>query len=151
MKTIEFEIRRESIDKRIFTTSAYTARAREAMGTPPAIAERMTVTADDLPLLHPLMDDCVNEVVTIIAHYHPGSNVEFLDDGYRFTIKVPENFPTDNDKNLKHSIESNIACRTLQSWYTDVKPDEAAITAAKIQNEAATLHSLLTQRERPHN
>ncbi len=151
MKTIEFKITIESIGKRVFATSAYTARAREAMGTPPAIAERMTVTADDTALLHPLMDDCVNEVVTIIEHYHPGSNVEFLDDGYRFTIKVPENFPTDNDKNLKHSIESNIACRTLQSWYTDVKPDEAAITATKTKNEAVTLHALLTQREKPHN
>ena len=151
MKTIEFEIRRESIEKRIFTTSAYTARAREAMGTPQAIAERMTVTADDTALLHPLMDDSVNEVVTIIAHYHPGSNVEFLNDGYSFSIKTPENFPADNGSKLEQSIGSYIAGRTLQSWYTDVKPDEAAITATKTKNEAVTLHALLTQREKPHN
>lgn len=151
MKTIEFEIRRESIEKRIFTTSAYTARAREAMGTPATITEMMTVTADDMPLLHTLMDDSVNEVITLVSHYHPGSNVEFLNDGYSFTIKTPENFPADNGSKLEQSIGSYIAGRTLQSWYTDVKPDEAAITAAKIQNDAATLHSLLTQREKPLN
>lgn len=151
MKTIEFKITIESIGKRIFATSAYAAHAREAMGTPATITERMTVTADDMPLLHTLMDDSVNEVITLVSHYHPGSNVEFLNDGYSFSIKTPENFPADNGSKLEQSIGSYIAGRTLQSWYTDVKPDEAAITATKTKNEAVTLHALLTQREKPHN
>ena len=47
------------------------------------------------------------------------------------------------------SVESYIANRTLQNWYTDIKPDEASISAAKAQNDVMTIHTMLTQRTRP--
>lgn len=151
MNTMEFHITREEIGKRIFATSAYTARAREALGTPPAITERMQATADDTALLNPIIDNCASEVFTVIVRYHPGSNLEFSNDGYRFNNNTPANYPADNGSKLAQVIESYIVNRTLQEWYTNVKPDEAAITATKTQNDAATIHSLLTQRKRPTN
>ena len=151
MNTMEFHITREEIGKRIFATSAYTARAREALGTPPAITERMQATADDMALLNPIIDNCASEVFTFIVRYHPGSNLEFSNDGYRFNINTPANYPADNGSKLAQVIESYIVNRTLQEWYTNVKPDEAAITATKTQNDAATIHSLLTQRKKPTN
>ena len=149
MNTVEFYITKEMIGKRIFATSAYTARARESLGTLPAITERMLATADDTAVLNPLIDDSINEVFTFIVRYLPESIVEFCNDGYRFAIKAPENFPADNGGKLKQCIESYIADRALQEWYANVKPDEAAITSARTQNEAATLQALLTQRVKP--
>ena len=151
MKTIEFYMTREEIGKHIFTTSAYTARAREAMGTPHTITERMQATADDTALLAPIMDNSAREVTAFIVRYHPGSNVENSNDGYRFTIQVPENYPTGNADKLKPAIENYIVNSTLKEWYTNVKPDEATITATKTQNDVVTIEALLTQRERPTN
>ena len=149
MTTIEFHITKEEIGKRIFATSAYTARAREAMGTPPSVTERMQATADDTALLAPIMDYSASEVFTVIVRYHPGSSMELINDGYLFNLKAPANYPADNGGKLRQVVESNIVNRTLQEWYTNVKPDEAAIATTKMQNDAATLHSLLTQRKKP--
>ena len=91
MTTIEFHITKEEIGKRIFATSAYTARAREAMGTPPSVTERMQATADDTALLAPIMDYSASEVFTVIVRYHPGSSMELINDGYLFNIINVEN------------------------------------------------------------
>ena len=149
MKTIEFYMTREEIGERIFATSAYTARAREAMGTPPAITERMQATADDTALLNPIMDNSASQVTAFIVHYHPGSNVEYSNDEYRFTVQVPENYPAGNGDKLKQAIVNYIVNSTLKEWYTNVKPDEAAIMVTKTQNDAVAIEALLTQRERP--
>lgn len=146
-------ITRAGVCGRIFAATAYTARAREAMGTPPTITERMLATADDNAILCTLIENSVNEIHSEIARYHPGSTTEFSEDEsgghYIFNIKVPANYPTDNEKQLQQSIESNIAGRALQEWYANIKPDEAAMTAARIQNDTMTLQALLTQRIKP--
>ena len=155
MKTVKFVITREDVYKRIFTTSAYTARAREAMGIPAAVAERMLITADDKEAVDPLIDNGMNAVLADIVRYHPGSSMEFTQDGYggyyMFHMKSAESYPTGNEEMLTQSIGSYVANRTLQNWYADIKPDEAAMTAAKMQNDAATIHLLLTRREKPKN
>lgn len=153
MKQIKFDITRADVCKRIFATTACTARAREAMGTPPAITERMLATADHSAMLYPLIEESVNEVYGDIARHHHGSTVDFVEDEhgghYAFDIKVPANYPDGNERKLEHCIASYIAGRALQEWYTNAKPDEAAITAARIQNETTTLQALLTQRIKP--
>ena len=146
-------ITRAELCDRIFAATAYTARAREAMGTPPTITERMLATADDNAILCTLIENSVNEIHSEIARYHPGSTAEFSEDEsgghYIFNIKVPANYPTGNGRKLQQSIGSNIAGRVLQEWYASVKPDEVAMTAARIQNDTMTLQALLTQRTKP--
>ena len=155
MKTVKFVITREDVYKRIFTTSAYTARAREAMGIPAAVAERMLITADDKEAVDPLIDNGMNAVLADIVRYHPGSSMEFTQDEYggyyMFHMKAAESYPTGNEEMLTQSIGSYVANRTLQNWYADIKPDEAAMTVAKMQNDATTIHLLLTRREKPKN
>ena len=153
MDTIKFAITKKSIHDRIFATSAYTTRARETMGMPGSIAERMLITADDKHLIDPMIDNSVNEVSCMIARYHPGSSVEFNmeenDGEYRFCIAAPVNYPAGNAGKLAQSIESYIAGRTLQEWYSDIRPDEATNAAARVQNEAMTIQEMLAQRTRP--
>ena len=153
MKTVNFTITRENIDKRIFATSAYTARAREAMGIPPSVVERMVVTADDKEMVDPLTNNAINEVFAYITRYFTNSSVNFTQESpsgyYTFNIGVPENFPSGNAEKLQQSIESYIANRILQSWYTGIKPDEASIIALQTQSDATTIQTLLTQREKP--
>ena len=151
MKPITFVITREDVYGHILATSAHVTRSREAMGTPTSIGESMLITTDEKEMLDPHIRNSVNNVFCDIVRYHPGSNVETTQEEFKFTINTPSNYPDENGEKLKESIESYIANRTLQSWYTDVKPDEAAITATKTKNEAETLHALLTQREKPHN
>ena len=153
MKTVNFTITRENIDKRIFATSAYTARAREAMGIPPSVVERMVVTADDKEMVDPLTNNAINEVFAYITRYFTNSSVNFTPDSsggcYTFNIGAPDNFPSGNGEKLQQSIGSYIANRILQSWYTGIKPDEASILALQTQNDAATIQMLLAQREKP--
>lgn len=153
MNKITFVITREELYKRIYTTSAHIVRARETMGIPSSICERMLITADEKQTVAPLVDDSVNEVIAEITLYHPGSYVDFTlnEEGgsYNFVLRVPNNFPSGNEEKLSHCIKSYIADRTLQSWYTIIKPDEAAIIATKAQNDAVTMRMLLTQREKP--
>ena len=153
MESMTITITRADLCDRIFAATAYTARAREAMGTPPAITERILATADDNAMLYPLIENSVNEVHSDIVRYHPGSTAEFDEDEsgghYIFNIRLPANYPTGNGRKLQQSIGSNIADRVLQEWYASVKPDEVAMTAARIQNDTMTLQALLTQRTKP--
>ena len=111
------------------------------------------IEADDKRAIAPLMDDSVNEIFAEIAHYHPGSHVISTNDndenGYRFAVRIPPNFPSANKDKLPHCIESYITDRTLQSWYTVIRPEEATVIATRTQNDAVTLQTLLTQREKP--
>ena len=153
MNTIRFTITRENVYNRVFATSAYTTRAREAMGIPSGITERMLLTADDRHIIDPMIDSSVNEIAGEIVRYHPGSCIEFTKDGdvegYRFSINAPTNYPAGNADKLAGSIESYIANRTLQNWHISIKPDEANIAAIKAQNDAMTIQSMLTQRTKP--
>ena len=153
MNTIRFTITRENIHDKVFATSAYTARARETMGIPPGITERMLLTADDKRIIDPMIDGSVNEIAEEIARYHPGSSVGFNGEGdeagYQFSIATPANYPADNADKLAVSIGSYIANRTLQNWYTGIKPDEANIFAIKAQNDAMIIQAMLTQRTKP--
>ena len=153
MNEIIFIITREDIYKRIFASSAYTARAREAMGVPQSIVERMLLTPDDKEIIVPMIENSVNEVLTDISRYHQESSVTFTNaedtERYLFNINTPDNYPSENGEKLRQSVESYIVNRTLQNWYTDIKPDEAAIIAAKTQNDAANIRMLLIQRRKP--
>ena len=149
MKTVKFVITKEDVYKRIFTTSAYTARARESMGIPSNVGERMLITADEQKVIEPLIDESVNKVFCNIERYHPGSSIEYADTAYMFSINTPANYPTENGKKLRISIESYIIHHTLQDWYTNIKPDDASIIAVQTQNDAMTIEQLLTQRTKP--
>ena len=153
MKTVKFVITRANVHERILATSAYTARAREAMGIPPALAERMVITADEKERTNPLIDNAINETFAYIARYFASSNANFTQDSsggqYTFNIATPDNFPSANGEILQQCIESYIANRVLQSWYASIKPDEASVIAQQAQNDATTIQTLLTQREKP--
>ena len=153
MKSVKFVITKEELYGRIFAISAYTTRAREAMGVPHNATERMILTADDKKFIDPFIADSVNEIFTHIIRYHPDSCVDFTLDEYggyyMFNIKVPESYPTGNEERLGKCIESYMTNHTLQNWYTGIKPDEAGINAVKTQNDAAIIQQLLTQREKP--
>ncbi len=153
MSTIKIVITKGNIYDRIFSTSAYTARARETLGLPDGIVERMQLTADDRHVIDPMIDSSADEIYGEITRYHPGSSVELTEYengiNYEFSIPVPFNYPTGNSDKLARSIESYIANRTLQNWYTGIKPDEANIAAAKAQNDAITIQTMLTQRIKP--
>lgn len=153
MNTIRFTITRENVYNRVFATSAYITRARETMGIPSGITERMLLTADDRHIIDPMIDSSVNEIASEIVRYHPGSCVEFTKEsdaeGYQFCINAPANYPAGNAGKLAGSIESYIANRTLQNWYISIKPDEANIAAVKAQNDAMSIQSMLTQRTKP--
>lgn len=150
MNTIKIVITKEDIYGRLFATSAYTARAREAIGTPTGITERMQLTADDKAIIDPMIDSSINEILCYISRYHPGSSVENNDNSeYRFCIPTPANYHTGNADKLAGSIKSYITNLTLQNWYTGIKPDEANIATAKAQNDAITIQAMLTQRAKP--
>ena len=153
MNTIRIVITKEDIYGRLFATSAYTARAREAMGVPQSIVERMLLTPDDKEIIVPMIENSVNEIFTDISRYHQESSVTFTNaedtERYLFNINTPDNYPSENGEKLRQSVESYIVNRTLQNWYTDIKPDEAAIIAAKTQNDAANIRMLLIQRRKP--
>ena len=150
MSTLNFVITKKNIYNRIFATSAYTTRAREATGMPQSISESMLLTTDEKRIIDPLIENSINEIFSFIACYHPATSIE--DDngeGYMFNIKAPANYPAGNEGKLTKCIESYVTNRTLQDWYTCMKPDEASLVAAKTQNDITTLQSLLTQREKP--
>lgn len=148
-----FTITKKDIYERIFATSAYTSRSREAMGIPAGIIERMQATADEKKLIEPLIDSSVDDAYTHIVRYFPGSTSQFTGDTqdgkYTFYIPTPTEYPSGNSDRLKRCITSFIVNRTLQAWYTDVKPDEASIAATKVQSDAANIVQLLTQRTKP--
>ena len=149
MKPITFVITREDVYGHILATSAHVTRSREAMGTPQSIGESMLITTDEKEMLDPHIRNSVNNVFCDIVRYHPGSNVETTQEEFKFTINTPSNYPDENGEKLKESIESYIANRTLQSWYTSIKPDEASIAATLVQNDAVTIIQLLMQRTKP--
>ena len=153
MSTVNFNIAIVELYRQIFATSAHTARAREAMGIPHGIIERMLLTPDDEKKITPLIDESINEVFSDIARYHPGSSSTFIQEEengyYHFTIDAPENYPPGNEEKLRQSALNYIVNRTLQNWYANIKPDEAGIPAAKAQNNATTMRELLTQRIKP--
>ena len=149
MESITFVITKEDVNRHIYATSAHMTRSREAMGIPSSIGEGMLITADKHEMIGPHIRNSVNNVFCDIVRYHPGSNIEITQEGYKFTINTPSNYPTENGEKLKDCIGSYIANRTLQSWYTNIKPDEASITATLVQNDAATIQQLLMQRTKP--
>ena len=149
MSSTRFVITKESLHKRVFAASAYIVRARESMGVPPAVSERMLITADELKMIEPLIENCVNNIFCRIERYHRGSTVEPSDTAYMFYINTPDNYPVENGKKLKTAIESYIVNHTLQNWYTSMKPEEASIIAVQTQNDAATIQQLLVQRTKP--
>ena len=153
MSTLNFVITKRNIYNRIFATSAYTTRAREATGMPQSISGNMLLTADEKRIIDPLIENSINEIFSFIVCYHPGTSIDYSTDdndgAYMFNIKTPANYPAGNEGKLAKSIESYVTNRTLQDWYTCMKPDEASLVAAKTQNDITTLQSLLTQREKP--
>ena len=149
MNSTRFVINKESLHKRVFATSAYMVRAREAMGVPPTVGERMLITADDLKMIEPLIENSVNNIFCSIEHYHRGSTVEHSDTAYMFYVNTPDNYPAENGKKLKTAVESYIVNHTLQNWYTNMKPDEASIIAVQTQNDTVTIQQLLMQRTKP--
>lgn len=150
MSTLNFVITKKNIYNRIFATSAYTTRAREATGMPQSISESMLLTTDEKRIIDPLIENSINEIFSFIACYHPATSIEDDNGGaYIFNIKAPANYPAGNEGKLTKCIENYVANRTLQDWYTCMKPDEASLVAAKTQNDITTLQSLLTQREKP--
>lgn len=149
MEPIKIVITKESVYRHIFATSAHMTRSREAMGIPASIGEHMLVTADKKEMLDPHITNSVNNVYCDIVRYHPGSSVGLVQDEFQFSINAPSNYPAGNGNRLKECIESYIANRTLQSWYTSIKPDEASIAAVLAQNDAASIGQLLVQRTKP--
>lgn len=149
MNTSRFAITKESLCKRIFAASAYMVRARESMGVPPAVGERMLITEDEQKMIEPLIDNGVNNIFCSIERYHPGSSVENTDKAYTLYVNAPSNYPAENWKKLRTAIESYIVNHTLQSWYASTKPDEASIIAVQAQNVATTIQQLLVQRTKP--
>ena len=103
--------------------------------------------------LRELYEDIPEELDLLITHDAPYGVSDQVGYGgyYMFHMKAAESYPTGNEEMLTQSIGSYVANRTLQNWYADIKPDEAAMTAAKMQNDAATIHLLLTRREKPKN
>ena len=150
MNSTRFVITKESLSKRLFAASAHMVRARESMGIPPEVGERMLITADELKTVEPLIDNSINNVFCSIESYHPGSSIEYSDNAYIFIINTPGNYPAENGKKLKIAIESYIINHTLHSWYTGIKPDEASIIAVQTQNDATTIQQLLMQRTKPN-
>ena len=153
---VTFVITKEKVYRQIFATSAHTTRAREAIGLPQEITERMLLTADNKHIIAPLIDNSINDVYAEIVRYHPDCSVNFTRNGegdgcYVFNMNIPSNYPTDNINQLEQRVESYIVNSTLQNWYSNVKPDEASIIATKRQNDAAIIQMLLTRRTKPLN
>lgn len=153
MSTTTIAIHKNDICEHIYMVSACTARAREAIGLPNDIIERMIVTKDEMRKISNLIDQSANDLISIITHYYPNSTMQRKDDilgGYNiFNIETPPEYPSGNKETLRHYFESYITNRTLQKWYTDIKPDEANITATKVQNDTNNITNLLTQRTKP--
>ena len=158
MNLITFSVRKKDVYERIFAISAYTVRAREAMGVPSENAERMLVTADDKQFLTPFIDNSISEIFTEIIHYHSNCSVGFCkdekdedEDYYIFNLRTPANYAVSNQNKLEQRVRSFVANRTLQSWYSYINPNEASIIALNAQNDLATLQALLTHRSKPSN
>lgn len=156
MNLITFSITRKTVHERLFVTSANLVRVREAMGIPPEVCERLLITDDNKELIAPLLEDSISEIFTEIVRYHSNCTVGFFkdekdknEDYYIFNLRAPVNYPTSNQKKLEQRVQNFVNNRILQSWYTNIKPDEASTFALNAQNDIAVLQAMLAQRSSP--
>ena len=156
MKKITFSIRHKNIADRIKLYTHYTGEARRNAGLPDKQAAAMQASADDTTQMGDHIENALDEVGTILSRYFAqflaGQNGE---DGseenkeYTFTIAAPELFPSTATANVEKSIENFVVRRTLQHWFVQHRPEEAALQAAEAQTAMAHLRELLTLRSRP--
>lgn len=155
MKRIEIIVDSDSIYKRLFKESGYAVRSRSAMGMNATLADTVHITDDERETLGQWVRKSINEAVHGIYRYVGPCSVKYCMDtetgGERYVISVtaPHNYPTEHVALLETCISDLVFNRTMQQWYTTMKPDEASLMAANIQEDALLFRELLTQRERP--
>ena len=155
MEKITLQVDLDAVYKRLFKESSYVARSRSAMGLSDQLADSITLTGDERPVIEKWITSCVNEIVHSMnrylgpcsaTHRRTGEN-----DAGQYTISViaPHNYPDGLAMPIKECIIDFIFYNTMQHWYTIIKPDEANIMAVHLQESAARLRELLTHRKRP--
>lgn len=156
MKEITFSIRHKNIVDRIKLYTHYTGEARRNAGLPDKQAAAMQASADDATQMGDHIENALNETGTILSRYFAqflaGQNGEENSEEsieYTFTIAAPELFPTSATANVEKSIENFLVHRTLQQWFVQHRPEEAALQAAEAQTAMVHLRELLTLRSRP--
>lgn len=154
MKNIIINIPVKDIVTPIYSNSAHAARSREAMGIPQALADAMVITADEQKTIEPLIEKSINEAATIAGQYFTNCTHSIVSSGYEtesisLILSVPTHYPNSCIERLKNCINEYIVDRTTQLWYLNVKPDEAAIVATKLQEQIANMKILLSMREKP--
>lgn len=155
MEKIEIKINTDSLYTRLARESGLVARSRLALGVSDTVAEIMSLTEDEKEMAGNWIANSINETMHIMNRYLESCSVNINRDNsnhaveYVISVSIPHNFPHLQSIQLEMCIKELVTSRTLQQWYTTVKPDEANIAITSAQNHAGLLRGILTQRERP--
>lgn len=147
-------IKNEDIYRRLYTESGYASQSRESMGLPAQFCDRITITEDDKRLFEDFVVTSVMSIVSEIRRYFTACNVEKMktEEGegyYLFSFPLPANHAIMNTSSLCTAATDYIVANTMQQWAMTIKPDEANIYAAKVQNSLAQLREIMTSRKKP--
>ncbi len=157
MKPFDIRISTQDIYGRTFTESGYLSRSRSAMGLPDAVTENIQATDDDRRVIDRYIVNCIDETAQLIGRYMSPCTVRNYpaDDGnnveYTISFQLPHNYPDGVTGQLQAVANDIVTDKVLQYWYLLMKPDEAGITGAKVQNDTARMRELLALREYPRH
>lgn len=155
MKDIKLRISHKNIKLRVQLYTYYTGEARKEIGIPERLAAQMQASDDDDMQLSAHIGIATAELYSLISRYFLCSHGEETademsnDKTYWFIISTPETFPGEVIPQMEKNMENYVAKRTLQQWFQQHRPEEAAIPAAEAQTHSYQLRELLTQRKRP--
>lgn len=157
MKDIELKLKYKSIEQRIQTYTYYTGEARKQTGLPQPLVARIQASSDDNTQLGDHIETAVAELSTIISRYLPAcSACEKQDEANGekiivFKLQLPALYPLATLPQIEKTMENYTVKRTLQQWFQQHQPQEAAIIAAEAQTLTLQLRDLLTLRHKPSN
>lgn len=141
---------------RIYTETGYTSQARSNIGLNPELSDTMAATEDDSRILRGFFTSGLNEAGTFITRYMmpctttivTNSKTKEIEEGIIDTT-VPENYPPQSIITLEREIKEFITNYITHRWMMTIKPDEAEIQAARLQNSTNRIREILATRKKP--
>ena len=156
MTEINIVIYYEDTLSRIYTETGYTSQARSNIGLSPELSDTMAATEDDSRILRNFFIGGVNEAATFMTRYMmpctttivTNSKTKEIEEGIIDTT-VPANYPSQAVIILEREVKEFITNYMMYRWMMTVKPDEAEITAVKLQNSTNRIREILATRKKP--
>lgn len=158
MKRIRTEINICDIILRIQSHTFYIGEAQRETGIPIRLAAKMQASDDDKTQLSDHIDIACNELVKIISKRFSScilkkktetEKEENTNETAIYSFEIPANYPVELISELKTTMINYIVTRSVQLWFMQCKPDEAAIIANETLNAVNNLNEIMGIRRRP--